>query len=76
MASGSFPRVGEQLVLPLEDRQLVIPWGGVSPRELTKGYLRDVEKSRKMAEAARRIVRDVDPAQFTLFLKGSPSHGS
>jgi len=68
MTSGS--RAGSQLVLQLEDRRLVVPWEGRSPRELTKWRLRNVDKSRKMAEAARRDDFDPDPAQYTLFLKG------
>jgi len=72
--SGS-SHVGDQLVLELEDRQLVLPWHGISPRALTKGYLLNVEKSRKMAEPARADEIDLDPAQFTMFLKGTP-HGS
>ena len=37
---GNSSRVGEQLVLLLEDRRLVVPWDGVAPRHLTKAHER------------------------------------
>jgi len=67
--------MGEQLVLLLEDRRQAVPWEGDSPRTLTRGYLLGVDKSRKFGEGASRIGRS-DPRQLTLFLKGSPSHGT
>ncbi len=33
-------RKGEQLVLLLEDRRLVVPWNGRSPRSLTRAHER------------------------------------
>jgi len=40
------------------------PWGGKSPRELTKGYKRFSLKPR----AEKRMVEFVDPDQFDLWL--------
>ncbi len=61
----------EQLELELEDARLEIPWGGRSPRSLTKcGKLFILSEL-----PARGSIRD-DPKQLTLFLQGSPYHGS
>ena len=60
-------RVGDQLELALEGAS---PWGGMSPRSLTRSYLRYVDNFSKMAEPARANETYVDPAQFTLYLKG------
>ena len=58
----------EQLNLELGDARLEIPWGGLSPRELTRcGKLFSFEASPTGGPI------QVDPAQLTLFLKGSPS---
>jgi len=38
MSLGSLSRVGVQLMLCLGDRVVRVPWGGVSPRELTTSY--------------------------------------
>ena len=68
MTSG-LHRVGDQLELPLVG---AAPWNGRSPRSLTQSYLRFVDKSRKMAEPARADDFRPDPAQFTMFLQGTP----
>jgi len=63
------PRVGDQLELQLDWARE--PWGGVSPRYLTRGSC-VVDKS-DVEWASREAERfDVDPAQLTLFLKGTP----
>jgi len=60
----------EQLQLELKDARLRIPWGGRSPRSLTK-----CGKLFKMPEPATGVDGYPDPAQYTLFLKGA-SDGS
>jgi len=45
------------------------PWGGVSPRWLTR--LRIVEKSRTLPKPATVMPTFTDPAQLTTFLKGT-----
>ena len=58
--------MGEQLSLSLDwGRE---PWLGFRPRSLVKGYLRDVDKSRTLLEAARRDDRSCDPRQLTLWV--------
>jgi len=49
------------------------PWLGVSPRCLTKGYLRDVEKSRTFAKPATVTDDFTDPAQLTMFVRACPN---
>ena len=44
------------------------PWSGQSPRSLTKAGLRDVDKSRTLAQAARRDDWAGDPRQLTLWI--------
>ncbi len=63
-------RMGVQLQLPLGDAHRVIPWEHRCLRSLTRWHLCNVEKSDKMAEAARRDDFGPDPAQYTLYLKG------
>ena len=64
------PTISTQLELELEDARVNIPWGGQSPRALTKcGKL----FSLKALGASRSIL---DANQYTLFLKGNPSYGS
>ena len=70
---GSVPVNSEQLELLLDWG--VEPWNGFTPRSLVKanapgGRLPNVDKSRRLPEAARRMTL-VDPAQLTLFLKGN-----
>ena len=48
-----------------------IPWLGMSPRSLTKGYLRDVENSRTFPKAARRTEEFRDPHQLQLWVTTS-----
>ena len=61
--------ISEQLELELDDARLMIPWGGRSPRTLTKcGKL-------FMLRAAPTGGAIVDANQLTLFLQGNP-HGS
>jgi len=64
---------GDQLTLALEwGRE---PWGGWSPRSLTKGA--GVVDNSVVGCPSREAQRfDVDPAQFTAFLKGTPSDGT
>jgi len=63
---------GEQLELALNwGRE---PWGGRSPRSLTRGYC-VVDNSDVRCEAARLDEKIVRAAQFTMFLQGTP-HGS
>ncbi len=69
MTSG-LPRVGDQLELQLKG---AAPWDGKSPRSLTRAYLRYVDKSRKMDEPARADDFYPDPAQYVIFLQGSPN---
>ncbi len=47
------------------------PWSGFSPRSLSRGYLRDVDKSDTLAEAARRIDLFRDPHQLQLWVSTS-----
>ena len=59
----------EQLVLELDDARLRIPWDGRSPRSLTRcGKLFILEELPTGGP-------EVDPNQFTHFLKGI-HHGS
>jgi len=60
-------REGDQLELVLEDARLNIPWGGRSPRSLTK-----CGKLFILAESPTGGPIQVDPRQLTLFLKGNP----
>ena len=65
--------MGEQLLLELDwGRE---PWNGVSPRHLTRGSC-VVDKSDVKSESREAGRFDVDPAQYMIFLKGSPSNGS
>jgi len=64
----------EQRELDLDDVRARIPWGGRSPRELTLS-LTNVENSSINSKPATVDDNFTDPAQVTLFLKGSP-HGS
>ncbi len=59
----------EQLLLELDDERVRIPWGGRSPRELTK-----CGKLFILSELPTGGLIQIDPKQFTLFLQGSP-HG-
>jgi len=61
-------REGDQLELRLGEEFLVgaarLPWGGRSPRALTRGYERFILKAQ-----AKKSVRDsVDPNQYDLWL--------
>jgi len=51
------------------------PWGGRTPRSMTRGAC-VVDKSEVSSASgdAKRV--GPDPAQFTMFLKGTPSNGS
>ena len=64
------PVNSEQLELELDDARPEIPWGGRSPRSLTK-----CGKLFIVAELPAGGLIQVDPTQLLLFLKGSPSHG-
>ncbi len=69
-------RVGDQLVLPLEWGSE--PWAGVSPRYLTKVYRETpcgVDNFGVGCPSREAQCFGPDPAQYTLFLKGTP-HGS
>ena len=57
-----------QLELELGDAHLEIPWGGRSPRSLTK-----CGKLFILSESPAGGLLEVDCDQFTIFLKGSPS---
>ena len=57
---------GSQLVLALDDAQVRVPWGGVSPRGLTAAYVRFTLK----AQAAKARASFSDPEQFDLWLSG------
>ena len=57
-----YSRVGEQLVLELEDRQL--PWGGRSPRSLTKCAM---AFSLASEGTGRSIGRPIPSIQLELF---------
>jgi len=57
-----------QLELELNDARLRIPWGGHSPRTLTKMW-----KTRILSEPPTGGPVQGDPLQFTAFLKGNPS---
>jgi len=59
----------DQLELELDDTRVVIPWGGISPRLLTRGAKVVI----LVEPPAGGPHRDVD--QFTLFMKGSDSYG-
>ncbi len=48
------------------------PWCGFTARSLTRGYLWDVEKSRRIDEAARRDDLDPDPAQLEMWVHPLP----
>ncbi len=62
--------LGEQLELALDwGRE---PWHGVSPRCLTRGSC--VVENSGVGSASREALRfDADPAQFTMFLQGTPN---
>ena len=74
------PVMAKQFVLALDWKKE--PWEGVAPRALTRSYHKfsaracDVDNSTVPfgSREAQRI--GTDPAQLTLFLKGSPSDGS
>ncbi len=61
-------RIGEQLELQLEGDVLVdprrLPWGGRSPRALTRVALRGILK----AQADKSVSNFVDPEQYDLWL--------
>ena len=61
------PSDSEQLELELKDARLRIPWGGRSPRSLTR-----CGKLFILAEIPAGGLIQVDPQQFTTFLKGNP----
>ena len=61
-------RDGDQLQLELDDVRVEIPWGGVSPRTLTRcGKLFTLE-----GPPTGGLHVDADPAQLTIFLQGNP----
>ncbi len=62
----SLSRVGEQLELfgAIVIRDRAVPWGGSSPRALTRGYKRFTLK----AQAAKSVSGFVDPEQYDLWL--------
>ena len=64
--------ISDQLILALDWGKE--PWGGVSPRHLTRGSC-VVDKSvvRCGSREATEILELVDPAQYAIFLKGSPN---
>ncbi len=45
-----------------------VPWSGQAPRTLTKGFLRDVEKSRTLAKPATVDDFYPDPAQYNMWV--------
>ncbi len=59
-------RIGEQLELrfPGEVEPSRVPWGGVSPRELTAAYKRSILK----AQAVKSMGDDFDVDQYDLWL--------
>ncbi len=58
--------LSDQLELELDDARVRIPWGGRSPRDLTKcGKLFILEELPTGG-------LNLDASQFTLFLKGNP----
>ena len=66
--------MSEQLSLALGDAIAVVPWGGASPRELTRAY--------KSLFLRRKLQKDdcffVDPNQYDLFraaIRGRPQYG-
>ena len=54
-----------QLELELDDARLIIPWGGRSPRTLTRLWI-----SRIVAEPPTGGLIRTGPDQLTLFLQG------
>jgi len=64
-------RVGEQLRLPFPE-ELDAPWGGQSPRVLTRGHLVVIFKPR----GGKSVSDFVDPAQIDMFPEASdgPPH--
>ena len=72
MTSGS--RRDEQLVLELDWG--ATPWRGYTPRSLTKVALADCGKVSYVRKAGDGNADFTDPAQLTVFLKGSPYDGS
>jgi len=63
---GASSRIGEQYELfpAIEVDQQDIPWGGVSPRALTKGF----KKFSLKAQAVKRMIAVFDPEQCDLFV--------
>ncbi len=61
-------RRGEQLSLPLDWGKE--PWGGRSPRALTRGSC-VVDKSEVGCPSREAQRFGTDPAQFTMFLEGT-----
>ncbi len=66
-------RVGEQLELPLDWGRT--PWSGVCPRYLSRGAC-VVDNSVVGCQSREAQRFGPDPAQLTMFLKGTPSDGS
>ncbi len=65
-------------LLEVDSRQLVLeldwgrePWAGLRPRCLTREYLRNVDNSDTLPEAARRMVQYRDPHQLQLCVNTS-----
>jgi len=58
-------RIGEQLVLSLDDvrlKRVVVPWDGLSPRDLTRAGLRRIL-------TAQDGGHEVDPRQVEMFAR-------
>ena len=61
----------DQLLLDLDwGRE---PWHGFTPRALTSGYLRFVDKSRMFAKPATVAEEFTDPAQLMISIHGEPN---
>ena len=61
--------ISEQLSLSLDWG--AEPWSGFAPRFLTKGFLRDVEKSRTFPKPATGMEHYEDPAQLCICIPSS-----
>ena len=63
-------RVGEQLVLELDDVRLNVPWAGVSPRVLTAAYRNVIFQAQ--AAKARAIFGNPDQCDLFEIVKKAP----
>ena len=65
----------DQCEFGLNDARLRISWDGRSPRELTKGFRQACAVDNSGVEWASREAErfGANPAQLTMFLKGTPN---